>query len=292
MPDTAAADSRLVAITPAMREGSGLVEFEERYPQRYFDVGIAEQHSATFAAGLACDGLKPVLAIYSTFLQRAYDQVIHDIALQNLDVTFAIDRAGLVGADGATHAGVYDIAYMRCIPNIVIATPSDEVETRALLSSAYQFKGPAAVRYPRGSGTGVAAATDLTPLPVGQAHVVRQGERVVILAFGTLLHAAALAAEQHNTTLVDMRWVKPLDEALLAQLVQTHTHFVTIEDSSKQGGAGSAVGEWLAAHGCTAKILNLGLPDQFIDQGDYMALYAAHGLDEKSIASTISTFVA
>ena len=290
--DMAAADSRLVAITPAMREGSGLVEFEAQYPQRYFDVGIAEQHSATFAAGLACDGLKPVLAIYSTFLQRAYDQVIHDIALQNLDVTFAIDRAGLVGADGATHAGVYDIAYMRCIPNIIIATPSDEAETRALLSSAYQFNGPAAVRYPRGSGTGVVPATDLQPLPVGQAKVVRQGERVAILAFGTLLHATALAAEQQNTTVVDMRWVKPLDAALLAQLAQTHTHFVTVEDSAKQGGAGSAVGEWLAAHGCTANILNLGLPDQFIDQGDYTTLYAAHGLDEKSIASTIATFVA
>lgn len=290
--DMAAADSRLMAITPAMREGSGLVEFEARYPQRYFDVGIAEQHSATFAAGLACDGLKPVLAIYSTFLQRAYDQVIHDIALQNLDVTFAIDRAGLVGADGATHAGVYDIAYMRCIPNIVIATPSDEAETRALLSSAYQFNGPAAVRYPRGSGTGVAVASDLNPLPIGQAKVVRQGERVAILAFGTLLHAATLAAEQQNATLVDMRWVKPLDEKLLNMIKQTHSHIITIEDSSKQGGAGSAVGEWLAAHGCTAKILNLGLPDQFIDQGDYNALYAAHGLDEQSIASTIAAFVA
>lgn len=290
--DTAAQDPRLVAITPAMREGSGLVEFEAQYPSRYFDVGIAEQHAATFAAGLACDGLKPVLAIYSTFLQRAYDQVIHDIALQNLDVTFAVDRAGLVGADGATHAGVYDISFMRCIPNILIANPSDEAETRALLSSAYAYNGPAAVRYPRGSGTGVTIPADLDALPIGQANVIRRGEKVAILAFGTLLHAAKLAAEQHNATLVDMRWVKPLDESLLADLVQNHSHFVTLEDSAVMGGAGSAVSEWFAAHNQTVATLHLGLPDKFIDHGDCAALYAANGLDENSIASRIEHFVA
>lgn len=290
--DMATADSRLVAITPAMREGSGLVEFEAQFPLRYFDVGIAEQHAATFAAGLACDGLKPVLAIYSTFLQRAYDQVIHDIALQDLDVTFAIDRAGLVGADGATHAGVYDIPYLRCIPNIVIATPSDEAEARGLLSAAYQFKGPAAVRYPRGAGIGAALKEDLVPLPVGVANVVRRGERIAILAFGTLLHAAKPAAEQLNATLVDMRWVKPLDENLLRELIQSHTHIVSIEDSAKMGGAGSAVGEWLAESRCSTKLLQLGLPDRFIDHGDYAALYKANGLDDVSVTSAIVDFVA
>ena len=290
--DMAAADSRLVAITPAMREGSGLVEFEATYPSRYFDVGIAEQHAATFAAGLACDDLKPVLAIYSTFLQRAYDQVIHDIALQNLDVTFAIDRAGLVGADGATHAGVYDVAYLRCVPNILLATPSDEAETRGLLSAAYQYVGPAAVRYPRGSGIGAALPTDLTPLTIGEAQVVRRGERVAILAFGTMLHTAKLAAEQHNATLVDMRWVKPLDEKLLAELVLSHTHFITLEDSCVTGGAGSAVAEWFAAHGCAPKVLHLGLPDKFIDHGDCNALYANCGLDEQGVASRVREFVA
>ena len=290
--DMAAADSRLVAITPAMREGSGLVDFEAQYPERYFDVGIAEQHAATFAAGLACDGLKPVLAIYSTFLQRAYDQVIHDIALQNLDVTFAIDRAGLVGADGATHAGVYDVAYLRCVPNVILATPSDEAETRGLLSAAYQHAGPAAVRYPRGAGVGAVVPTDLKPLPVGRAHVVRQGEKVAILAFGTLLHASVLAADNHNATLVDMRWVKPLDEELLAELAQNHSHFITVEDSCVAGGAGSAVAEWFASRGLTPHVLQLGLPDAFIDHGDCAALYAVHGLDEQGIASKVARFVA
>ncbi|TDR28835.1 1-deoxy-D-xylulose-5-phosphate synthase [Hydromonas duriensis] len=290
--DMAEKDWRLVGITPAMREGSGLVEFHERYPSRYFDVGIAEQHAATFAAGLACDGLKPVLAIYSTFLQRAYDQVIHDIALQNLDVTFAIDRAGLVGADGATHAGVYDIAYLRCVPQILIATPSDEAEARALLSTAYQYEGPAAVRYPRGSGIGAVVPTDLDTLPIGKAKVVREGQKAAILVFGTLLHASQLAAEQNNATLVDMRWVKPLDEALLTQLIHTHSHFITVEDSTKVGGAGSAVSEWLSAQGVTKQVLHLGLPDKFIDHGDCAALYALNGLDEQSIASTVSAFVA
>jgi 1-deoxy-D-xylulose-5-phosphate synthase len=290
--DMAAADARLVAITPAMREGSGLVEFEAKYPTRYFDVGIAEQHAATFAAGLACDGLKPVLAIYSTFLQRAYDQVIHDIALQNLDVTFAIDRAGLVGADGATHAGAYDIAYLRCVPNVTIATPSDELEARGLLTAAYQHNGAAAVRYPRGSGVGVEVSGDLIPLLFGKAHVVRQGQKVAILAFGPLLHMARPAADEVDATLVDMRWVKPLDEALLIELAKTHTHFVTIEDSSVAGGAGSAVSEWLAAYGLNPHLLHLGLPDQFIDHGDVATLLAQHDLSVKAVASKVRQFVA
>ena len=290
--DMAAVDSRLVAVTPAMREGSGLVEFESIYPSRYFDVGIAEQHAATFAAGLACDGLKPVLAIYSTFLQRAYDQVIHDIALQNLDVTFAIDRAGLVGADGATHAGAYDIAYLRCVPNIAIATPSDEAEARGLLSAAYQHNGAAAVRYPRGSGIGAEVSDVLAALPFGKANMVRQGEKVAILAFGTLLHIAQRAANESNATLVDMRWVKPLDEVLLQELVKTHTHFVTIEDSSVAGGAGSAVAQWMIDHGFTIHMLNLGLPDQFIDHGEVAVLLAEHGLSEDSVASKVRDFVA
>ena len=290
--DMAAVDSRLVAVTPAMREGSGLVEFESIYPSRYFDVGIAEQHAATFAAGLACDGLKPVLAIYSTFLQRAYDQVIHDIALQNLDVTFAIDRAGLVGADGATHAGAYDIAYLRCVPNIAIATPSDEAEARGLLSAAYQHNGAAAVRYPRGSGIGAEVSDDLAALPFGKANMVRQGEKVAILAFGTLLHIAQRAANESNATLVDMRWVKPLDEVLLQELVKTHTHFVTIEDSSVAGGAGSAVAQWMIDHGFTPHMLNLGLPDQFIDHGEVAVLLAENGLSEDSVASKVRDFVA
>ena len=290
--DMAAVDSRLVAVTPAMREGSGLVEFESIYPSRYFDVGIAEQHAATFAAGLACDGLKPVLAIYSTFLQRAYDQVIHDIALQNLDVTFAIDRAGLVGADGATHAGAYDIAYLRCVPNIAIATPSDEAEARGLLSAAYLHNGAAAVRYPRGSGIGAEVSDDLAALPFGKANMVRQGEKVAILAFGTLLHIAQRAANESNATLVDMRWVKPLDEVLLHELVKTHTHFVTIEDSSVAGGAGSAVAQWMIDHGFTPHMLNLGLPDQFIDHGEVAVLLAENGLSEDSVASKVRDFVA
>ena len=290
--DMAAVDSRLVVVTPAMREGSGLVEFESIYPSRYFDVGIAEQHAATFAAGLACDGLKPVLAIYSTFLQRAYDQVIHDIALQNLDVTFAIDRAGLVGADGATHAGAYDIAYLRCVPNIAIATPSDEAEARGLLSAAYQHNGAAAVRYPRGSGIGAEVSDDLAALPFGKANMVRQGVKVAILAFGTLLHIAQRAANESNATLVDMRWVKPLDEVLLHELVKTHTHFVTIEDSSVAGGAGSAVAQWMIDHGFTPHMLNLGLPDQFIDHGEVAVLLAEHGLSKDSVASKVRDFVA
>ena len=294
--DMAEKDERLMGITPAMREGSGLLEFEAKFPTRYFDVGIAEQHAATFAAGLACDGLKPVLAIYSTFLQRSYDQIIHDIALQNLDVTFAVDRAGLVGADGATHAGAYDVAYMRCVPNILIATPSDEKECRALLSSTYEFNGPAVVRYPRGAGIGAKPAEDLNPLPIGQAHVVRQSTQtenaVAILAFGTLLHHAHETAEKLDATLVDMRWVRPLDEAMLHELLKTHTHIVTLEDSCVAGGAGSAVAEWCAAQGYAPKCLHLGLPDQFIDQGDVNKLYQRLGLDAESVMSKVAQFVA
>ena len=289
--DMALVDDKLVAITPAMREGSGLVAFEQQFPTRYFDVGIAEQHAATFAAGIACDGLKPVLAIYSTFLQRAYDQVIHDIALQKLDVTFAIDRAGLVGADGATHAGAYDIAYLRCVPNILIATPSDEAECRALLSTAYEYKGCAAVRYPRGAGVGALVSEGLETLPIGKAKLVRQGAKTAILAFGTMLHAASVAAEQNNATLVDMRWVKPLDEELLSELLKTHTQIVTVEDSCIAGGAGSAVAEWCAANGHQPKILHLGLPDKFIDHGDAALLHARLGLDADGIARTLADWL-
>ena len=294
--DMAQTDGKLVGVTPAMREGSGLVEFEAKFPTRYFDVGIAEQHAATFAAGIACDDMKPVLAIYSTFMQRAYDQIIHDIALQKLDVTFAVDRAGLVGADGATHAGAYDVAYMRCIPEIMLATPSDEAECRALLTTAYQYKGPAAVRYPRGSGVGAAVPTHLEPLTMGKANVVRHSSKTekatAILGFGTLLHHAHSAADQTDATLVDMRWVKPLDEALLHELMKNHTHVVTIEDSCIAGGAGSAVAEWCVANGYAPKFLHLGLPDAFIDQGDVNVLYQRLGLDAESVASKVAQFVA
>lgn len=290
--DMAQADERLVAITPAMCEGSGLVKFQERFPNRYFDVGIAEQHAATFAAGLACDGLKPVLAIYSTFLQRAYDQVIHDIALQNLDVTFAIDRAGLVGADGATHAGAYDVAYLRCVPNISIATPSDEEQARGLLTAAYQHQGAAAVRYPRGSGVGAKVSSDLQSLPFGRGHIVKSGTKVAILAFGPLLHAAVNVADELNATLVDMRWVKPLDAELLRELSTTHTHFVTLEDSTLAGGAGSAVAQWLTQECLNPKIMCLGLPDVFVDHGDVADLLHQNGLSAESIASKTRQFVA
>ena len=289
--DMAAADDKLVGVTPAMREGSGLVAFEQKFPTRYFDVGIAEQHAATFAAGMACDGMKPVLAIYSTFLQRAYDQVIHDIALQKLDVTLAIDRAGLVGADGATHAGAYDIAYLRCVPNILIATPSDEAECRALLTSAYQYQGCAAVRYPRGAGVGAPVPETLDALPIGQANLIKHGEKVAILAFGTMLHSAQLAAEQSHATLVDMRWVKPLDETLLHELLKTHTHIVTVEDSCIAGGAGSAVAEWCAAQGYQPKILHVGLPDRFIDHGDVALLHERLSLDAQGIADTVTNWM-
>ncbi len=285
--DMAAADTRLVGITPAMREGSGLVEFERRFPRRYFDVGIAEQHAVTFAAGLACEGCKPVVAIYSTFLQRGYDQLIHDVALQNLDVTFALDRAGIVGADGATHAGNYDIAYLRCIPNMVVATPSDELEARLLLNTCYLHPGPAAVRYPRGAGCGAEPGDNLDPVEIGRAVVRRQGRDVALLVFGTLLPQAAQAAEALDATLVDMRFVKPLDEALLAQLAGTHRLFVTIEEAAVMGGAGSAVVEYFNRDAIIRPVLQLGLPDEFIDHGDQKAILAGLGLDARGIEASI-----
>ncbi|MFM6991377.1 MAG: 1-deoxy-D-xylulose-5-phosphate synthase [Rhodoferax sp.] len=285
--DTAAQDPRLVAITPAMREGSGLVEFEKRFPQRYFDVGIAEQHAVTFAAGLATEGLKPVVAIYSTFLQRAYDQLIHDVAIQNLPVVFALDRAGLVGADGATHAGAYDIAFLRCIPNMALACPADERECRQLLSTAFAQNHPVAVRYPRGSGAGLATRADLEGLPYGKGEIRREGRGLAILAFGTLLHSALVAAEALDATVVNMRWAKPLDSELLSQIAKTHTAIVTVEDGARMGGAGSAVMEALNDAGLGVPVLQLGLPDVFIEHGDPVKLMALQGLDAKGIEASI-----
>ena len=285
--DMAATDTRLIGITPAMREGSGMVEFERRFPQRYFDVGIAEQHAVTFAAGLACEGQKPVVAIYSTFLQRGYDQLIHDVALQNLDVTFALDRAGIVGADGATHAGNYDIAFLRCIPNMVVATPSDEQETRLLLSTCFQHPGPASVRYPRGAGRGAEVKPGLDTVPIGKGVVRREGQAIAILAFGTLLTAALQAAHSIDATVVDMRFVKPLDEALLQQLAETHEAFVTVEEAAVMGGAGSAVLEYFSRAGIVSSVLQLGLPDRFIDHGEQGAILSELGLDAGGIEKSI-----
>jgi 1-deoxy-D-xylulose-5-phosphate synthase len=287
--DMAEHDPRLTGVTPAMREGSGMVEFEKRFPKRYFDVGIAEQHAVTFAAGLACEGQKPVLAIYSTFLQRGYDQLIHDVALQDLDVTFALDRAGLVGADGATHAGNYDIAFLRCIPNMVVATPSDENETRLLLSTCYQHPGPASVRYPRGSGAGAIISAGLDTVPVGRGIVRRQGKDLVVLVFGTLLPAALKVAEVLDLTVVDMRFVKPLDTALVLQMASEHRGLVTLEEGALMGGAGSAVTEALNAAGVVCPVLQLGLPDRFIDHGEQGALLASVGLDAAGIERSIRT---
>jgi len=285
--DMAQTDARLFGITPAMREGSGLVEFERCFPNRYSDVGIAEQHAVTFAAGLACEGCKPVVAIYSTFLQRAYDQLIHDVALQNLDVTFALDRGGIVGADGATHAGNYDIAYLRCIPNMVIATPSDENEARLLLSTCYRHPGPASVRYPRGAGCGAVVTQTLDEVPLGKAVVRREGRGVAILAFGTLAVAGLHAAQPLDATLVDMRFVKPLDTDALDRLANTHTAFVTLEEGAVMGGAGSAVQEYFNAQGIVRPMLQLGLPDRFIDHGDQAAILAELGLDARGIEASI-----
>lgn len=288
--DMAEHDPRLNGVTPAMREGSGMVEFERRFPTRYFDVGIAEQHAVTFAAGMACEGQKPVLAIYSTFLQRGYDQLIHDVALQNLDVTFALDRAGLVGADGATHAGNYDIAFLRCIPNMVVATPSDENETRLLLSTCYQHPGPASVRYPRGSGAGAVIDPGLDTVPIGRGIVRRRGTGVAVLVFGTLLPAALKAAEALDLTVVDMRFVKPIDTALVLQMAAEHPRgLVTLEEGCLMGGAGAAVSETLAAHACVIPVLHLGLPDRFIDHGEQGALLAGAGLDAAGIETSIRT---
>jgi len=290
--DMAAQDKRLIGITPAMREGSGLVEFEKRFPDRYFDVGIAEQHAVTFAAGLACEGLKPVVAIYSTFLQRAYDQLIHDVALQNLPVVFALDRAGLVGADGATHAGAYDIAYLRCIPNVSVACPADENECRQLLTSAFEQDHPVAVRYPRGAGAGVAVQAGLQALPFGKGEVRRQRadasrKGVAILAFGTLLYPALQAAERLDATVANMRWAKPLDTELLLRLADEHEALVTVEEGCIAGGAGSAVAEALHAAGIEMPLLQLGLPDVFIEHGDPAKLLALQGLDAAGIESSV-----
>ncbi len=285
--DMAAADDRLVAITPAMREGSGMVEFHKRFPDRYFDVGIAEQHAVTFAAGLACEGLKPVVAIYSTFLQRGYDQLIHDVAIQNLPVVFALDRAGLVGADGPTHAGAYDIPFLRCIPNISLACPADENECRQLLSTAYAQNTSVAVRYPRGAGAGVTVTCTLDSLPFGKGEIRRKGKRVAILVFGTLLQAVLLAAENLDATVVNMRWVKPLDVELLRQVANSHEALVTVEEGAIMGGAGSAVLEALAADGLALPVLQLGLPDVFVEHGDPAKLLALQGLDATGIEASV-----
>ena len=287
--DMAAKDQRLVGITPAMREGSGMVEFHKRFPGRYYDVGIAEQHAVTFAGGMACEGVKPVVAIYSTFLQRAYDQLIHDVALQNLPVVFALDRAGLVGADGATHAGAYDIAFVRCIPNMSMACPADERETRQLLTTAYEQNHPVCVRYPRGAGVGVAPLEGLEGLPFGKGEVRRESasKKVAILAFGSLLYPALTAGEALDATVANMRWAKPLDEELLLQIAAEHELIVTLEEGCIMGGAGSAVLESLAAHGLNNPVLQLGLPDQFIEHGDPAKLLALQGLDAAGIEASI-----
>ncbi|MET3107713.1 1-deoxy-D-xylulose-5-phosphate synthase [Oxalobacteraceae bacterium GrIS 2.11] len=287
--DMAAQDQRLIGITPAMREGSGMVEFEQQFPDRYYDVGIAEQHSVTFAAGLACEGLKPVVAIYSTFLQRAYDQLIHDVALQNLDVTFALDRAGLVGADGATHAGNYDMAYLRCIPNMVVMAASDENECRQMLTTGFQYPGPAAVRYPRGAGIGATVSKELTAIPIGTGEIKRQGERIAIMAFGTMVQPALDAGEKLNATVANMRFVKPIDAKLIRQLAATHDVLVTVEEGTKMGGAGSAVAETLLELGIHKPLLILGLPDEFIDHGDAGQLLALCGLDSAGIVNSIQS---
>ena len=286
--DQTAADEKLIAITPAMCEGSGMVAFAEQYPERYHDVAIAEQHAVTLAAGLACEGVKPVVAIYSTFLQRAYDQLIHDVAIQNLDVTFAIDRAGLVGEDGPTHAGSFDLSFLRCIPAMVIAAPADENECRLLLNSAYQYAGPAAVRYPRGTGTGVTITSSLAPVELGKARMIREGTGVAILSFGTLLPEALTAAEKINASVVDMRFIKPLDEQMILGLLAQHELLVTLEDNAIMGGAGSAVNEFLQQQAILISVLNLGLPDSYIDHGKRETLLSECGLDAQGIQTAIS----
>jgi 1-deoxy-D-xylulose-5-phosphate synthase len=285
--DMAAADPRLYGITPAMREGSGLVRFSKEFPQRYFDVSIAEQHAVTLAAGMACEGAKPVVAIYSTFLQRAYDQLIHDVALQNLDVLFAIDRAGLVGPDGATHAGSFDLSYLRCIPNMLVMAPADENECRRMLTTGFLHDGPAAVRYPRGSGTGAAVSKELATLPIGNAEIRRRGHGIALLAFGAMVAPCAKVADALDATLVNMRFVKPLDEALILELAKSHAALVTIEDNAIAGGAGSAVAELLNAHGIQVPLQQLGLSDRFLDHASREELLASDGLDAAGIESSI-----
>ncbi len=287
--DMAAADTRLFAITPAMREGSGLVKFSKAWPNRYFDVGIAEQHAVTLAAGMACEGAKPVVAIYSSFLQRAYDQLIHDVALQNLDVLFAIDRGGLVGPDGATHSGSFDLSYLRCIPNMLVMAPADEAECRRMLSTGFQHEGPAAVRYPRGVGAGIAVDKALEVLPIGKAERRREGQAIAILAFGSTVIAAMAVANAIDATLINMRFIKPLDEALVLELARTHAAIVTVEDNAIMGGAGAGVGELLSAHAVCVPLLHLGLADSYLDHASREELLAESGLDAAGIESAIRT---
>ena len=287
--DMAANDPRLFGITPAMREGSGLVRFSQEYPDRYFDVAIAEQHAVTLAAGMACEGGKPVVAIYSTFLQRAYDQAVHDVALQNLDVTFAIDRAGVVGPDGATHAGSFDLTFLRCLPNLMIMAPADENECRVMLTTGFRHNGPAAIRYPRGGGPGAVISKSFETMPIGKADLRRRGHGIAILSFGAMLAPAAEVAAELDATLVNMRFVKPLDEALILELAKDHDGFVTIEDNAVAGGAGSAVAECLAAHGVTLPILHLGLPDVYLEHGTREEVLSEAGLDLPGIRQAIRT---
>ena len=289
--DQAAADERLIAITPAMREGSGLVEFEQQFPDRYFDVGIAEQHAVTFAGGLACEGIKPVVAIYSTFLQRAYDQLVHDVALQNLPVLFAIDRAGIVGADGPTHAGLYDLSFLRCVPNMIIAAPSDENECRLLLSTCYQANSPSAVRYPRGTGTGATVSDGLETVEIGKGIIRREGEKIAIIAFGSMVAPSLTAADKLNATVADMRFVKPIDEELIVRLARSHDYVVTAEENAEQGGAGSAVLEVLGKHGICKPVLLLGVEDKVTEHGDPKKLLADLGLNAEAVEKRIAGWI-
>jgi 1-deoxy-D-xylulose-5-phosphate synthase len=288
--DMAKQDERLIGITPAMREGSGLVQFEQQYPKRYFDVGIAEQHAVTFAAGIACEGLKPVVAIYSTFLQRGYDQLIHDVTLQNLPIVFAIDRAGMVGADGPTHAGVFDVAFLRCLPNVVLMTPSNQADCRDMLTTAFGVNGPSVVRYPRGAGMGPEASQKLETIAIGKGLVVREmngpatvGKKIAFVCFGPLLNNALKVAEELDATVADMRFVKPLDEALLLDLAKNHDALVFIEDSAIQGGAGSACLEALSSHHVQIPTLQIGIPDEYVEHGDINALLDLYGLSPEKI---------
>lgn len=289
--DQAAVDERLVAITPAMREGSGLVEFEQQFPDRYFDVGIAEQHAVTFAGGLACEGIKPVVAIYSTFLQRAYDQLVHDVALQNLPVLFAIDRAGIVGADGPTHAGLYDLSFLRCVPNIIIAAPSDENECRLLLSTCYQANSPSAVRYPRGTGTGATVSDGLETVEIGKGIIRHEGSKIAIIAFGSMVAPSLAAADKLSATVADMRFVKPIDEELIVRLARSHDYIVTAEENAEQGGAGSAVLEVLAKHGICKPVLLLGVEDKVTEHGDPKKLLADLGLNAEAVEKRIAGWI-
>ena len=290
--DIAAIDERIIGITPAMREGSGMVEYQNRYPDRYFDVGIAEQHAVTFAAGLACEGKKPVVAIYSTFLQRAYDQLVHDVVIQKLPVLFAIDRAGLVGEDGATHAGSFDFSFMRCLPNTVIMAPSDENECRQMLYTGYKYDGPAAVRYPRGTGPGVKIETEMTALPIGKAEIKLTGHTVALLAFGSMVDKALTIGKAIDATVVNMRFVKPLDEALILNMAREHNLLITIEENAIMGGAGSAVSESLNAHQQTTTIAHIGIPDDFIEHGTRDEVLAMSGLDIDGLKEQITTIIA